>query len=221
MTSASLLLGALTPTLAYAADPDAPTFDADVNQDGEVDQNDVQKILDIIAGFTKTISAEDGYEVYDANHNGFVDPADALAVSQYVDGSRKSLPAPYGTFLDNSIGLSCTDASCFIDETASVQFSIVDWNKDIAAYDFIFHADPGLEIESVNCNGNARSVIKNNTVRIFGLGTDLELNRGKIASIQLSPPTEGDFRLSLDASNIYASNLDYYPSKNPLAIVSC
>ena len=221
MTSASLLLGALTPTLAYAVDPDAPTFDADVNQDGKVDQNDVQKILDIIAGFTKTISAEDGYEVYDANHNGFVDPADALAVSQYVDGSRKSLPAPYGTFLDNSIGLSCTDASCFIDETASVQFSIVDWNKDIAAYDFIFHADPGLEIESVNCNGNARSVIKNNTVRIFGLGTDLELNRGKIASIQLSPPAEGDFRLSLDASNIYASNLDYYPSKNPQAIVSC
>ena len=55
----------------------------------------------------------------------------------------------------------------------------------------------------------------------FSAGTDLELNRGKIASIQLSPPTEGDFRLSLDASNIYASNLDYYPSKNPQAIVSC
>lgn len=218
--SVSLMLGYVSPGLAYAADTETPTFDADINQDGKVDGKDSNAILQLIGTTIETLSAAEGYEAYDANQNGIIDPADALAVLQFANGDRKSLPAPTGSYLDESLTLSCNDAVSFVNEDTTVDFNIVDWTKDIAAYDFIFHTGAGLNGVSVECTGSGQSIIDGNTIRIFGLASDLELNRGHIASIQLSAEAVGEFPLSLDVSNIYTSNLDYYRSEDPTATIT-
>ncbi|MBR3679981.1 MAG: hypothetical protein IKL87_07240 [Oscillospiraceae bacterium] len=220
ITSVSLMLGYVSPGLAYAADTETPTFDADINQDGKVDGKDSNAILQLIGTTIETLSAAEGYEAYDANQNGIIDPADALAVLQFANGDRKSLPAPTGSYLDESLTLSCNDAVSFVNEDTTVDFNIVDWTKDIAAYDFIFHTGAGLNGVSVECTGSGQSIIDGNTIRIFGLASDLELNRGHIASIHLSAEAVGEFPLSLDVSNIYTSNLDYYRSEDPTATIT-
>lgn len=220
LTAVSLLLSNLSPTIAVAADETAPAFSADVNGDGSIDEKDRDAILDVIASSIETISSIDGFEQYDANNNGIVDAADALAVDQYVKKTRKALPAPYGDYLDDSLTFALTDSACFVGEDATLDFSIVDWSKDIAAYDFVFHVPNGLTPKSAACTGSARTIVKGNAIRVFGLASDLELNRGKIASLTFHSDLSGDIPVSLDVSNVYDSELNYYHSEDPTANVT-
>ena len=219
LTAASLLLSNLPPALVLAAD-ETNTFSADVNGDGSVDEKDTDAILDVIASSIETLSAIDGYEQYDANGNGIVDAADALAVEQYRNKTRKTLPAPSGEFLDDSLTFALTDSACFVGEDATLDFSIVDWSKDIAAYDFVFHVPNGLEPKAAVCTGSERVVVKGNAIRVFGLATNFDLNRGKIASLTFHSVLSGEIPVALDVSNVYDSELNYYHSVDPTAAVT-
>lgn len=215
--TAIALIGTYIPPELVSAAEERAVFQADINEDGVVDVKDKDAVLDLLGTTALSILSADGYDKYDANLNGVVDAADALAMNQYLNKEIKSLPANEGNRSEETLTLSLSDSACFQGNTATLDLSIVDWTKDIRAYDIVLHAPKGVVPDSAECTGTGRFVVEDNAIRIYGIASDLDLYRGKIATVKFKTTKAGEYPIAVDGANVFNTNLDYYTADIPCA----
>ena len=151
-TAAFMFLNALplqTALTAFAAEAEAASR-GDVNGDGKRNKDDLAALVKLLGEHPETIFAEKDFVQYDVTEDGIIDVRDQYALSQVLSGASAEIPVKPGTALDESLTLAMTNANCFPGDEFRIALSVVDWTKDIAAYEITVGFDSALKLKDVS-----------------------------------------------------------------------
>ena len=224
--SAFMLLNALplqTAQTAIAAEIEAASR-GDINGDGKKDSADLEALKTLLATRPDTIVAEtEDLVPYDVTGDSIVDARDTLALSQYVSGAAKELPLNPGEKLADKITLALESKTCFPGDDVSLKLSVVDWTKDIAAYDITVGFDTALKLKNVAFFADdCQYIPAARTVKLTGLHKDAAMHRGDIAVLTFTVPKdyEEDCTVAVEGANVFTSDYNYYSPVRPTAKIT-
>lgn len=221
-TAAFMFLNALplqTALTAFAAEAEAASR-GDVNGDGKRNKDDLAALVKLLGEHPETIFAEKDFVQYDVTEDGIIDVRDQYALSQVLSGAAAEIPVKPGTALDESLTLAMTNATCFPGDEFRIALSVVDWTKDIAAYEITVGFDSALKLKDVSfISGDCQYAAASRSVKLSGLYTGDTLHRGDVAVLTFTAPTGFDelseFPIQVEGANIFTSGYDIYDASKP------
>ena len=220
VTAGVMLFGEIPNIMVSAAEE---TVFGDYNGDGKINETDLTEIGALLQENVATVLAGDECEEavarVDVNHDYVVDAADYRWVQEYVEGNVKAFPKDHCTISEDNITLAFSKASCFAGESTQVELSIVDWKKDIFAYDMVVRLPAGFTLEEIHPAEGTECVKLQNAVKLYGSFAQPDAQRGKIASFVLKADakTSGDCEIACDTINVYTSDNHFYSSETALS----
>lgn len=200
-------LDVLTPYVAHALEEEITIGSADVNGDGTVNAMDQQAVLDAVGSSVNAVEAGDVDATLNPYGDSWVDVRDVMVVSHAA--KKETLTVPEEESSGQTADLKLSKVTGYAGEQATVDLSFLDWNQDIDAYECKLDLDAELKIVGVKCTGDAQYVISGNQIKIYGMYTMQQANRGLLASVTFEMPANarGDYGVSILDASAYNSKL--------------